>query len=88
MFGEHVPDLPAALAGYGELLSGKPQALRSIWAPLPADRALLTVLAMQEVSNGAVPDWTLLEIIPCRSLPTHFARPLSSAAGGPAGPVP
>lgn len=88
ILGEPDSDLPAALAGYGELLSGKPQALRSIWAPLPADRALLTVLAMQEVTNGAKPDWTLLDLIPCRSLPTHFARPLSSAAGGPAGPVP
>ena len=90
ILGEPATDLPAALAGYGELLSGKPQALRSIWAPLPADRALLTVLAMQEVTNGAQPDWTLLDLIPCRSLPAHFARPLSAAAaaGGPSSPVP
>jgi hypothetical protein len=76
-------ELPEALQGpYGRLLSGQPYATHEVaWLPdpnvLPPVQTLAAALAMQEVlGNGAgSANWSLLDQIPCFTLPTHLMKP-------------
>jgi hypothetical protein len=78
-----------SLANYENLLRGFAGDER-LDSPLPPGRALLTVLCMQEsvpaaakpADKRAVPDWSLLDAVPSRSLPLEFARPMQSTAAG------
>jgi hypothetical protein len=74
--------LPEALGWqYGRLLSGRPEATHEAWlsnpAVLPPAQALASALAMQEVlgTTASKPNWSLLEQIPCFTLPLRLIRP-------------
>lgn len=76
--------LPEALVGpYGRLLSGRPEATHEAWitdqSVLPAAQALAAALAMQEVlkTDGASPNWALLDQVPCFTLPLRLMKPVS-----------
>jgi hypothetical protein len=76
--------VPEALASpYGRLLSGRPEATHEAWitdqSVLPATQALAAALAMQEVlqTQGASPNWSLLDQLPCFTLPLRLMKPVS-----------
>jgi len=84
--------IPEALASpFGRLLSGRPEATQEAWSTnpsvLPATQALAAALAMQEVLQleGASPNWSLLDQLPCFTLPLRLMKPVSVS---PAGRIP
>jgi hypothetical protein len=93
--------LPPALASqYGRLLDGSPEATHEAWSTdpgvLPATQALAAALAMQEVlrqtrgsDTQAAPNWALLDLLPCFTLPLHLMKPTGDAPDRrpPANPV-
>lgn len=88
--------LPEALVSpFGRLLSGRPEATQEAWltdaSVLPATQALAAALAMQEVLHvdGALPNWSLLDQLPCFTLPLRLMKPVSVLPDGknPGAPI-
>lgn len=76
--------IPEALASpFGRLLSGLPEATHEAWITdptvLPPIQALAAALAMQEVLrlNASPPNWSLLDQVPCFTLPLRLMKPVS-----------
>ena len=89
-FATHEP-LPAALSSsFGPLLSGRPEATQEAWSTnptvLPPIQALATALAMQEVTRTvtktALPNWALLDQLPCFTLPLRLMKPVTLSPHG------
>ncbi len=83
--------LPAALSSsFGPLLSGRPEATQEAWSTnptvLPPIQALATALAMQEVTRTvtktALPNWALLDQLPCFTLPLRLMKPVNLSPHG------
>jgi hypothetical protein len=86
-------ELPEALAPYSRLLTGRPDATDAAWlTDLSPDRALAAALAMQEVlgpphaagasrgHEGGGPNWSLLDQVPCFTLPLQLMKRSGSDA--------
>lgn len=78
--------LPEALVSpFGNLLSGHPDATREAWGTdptvLPPAQALAAALAMQEVMrlDPRPPNWSLLDQVPCFTLPLRLMKPASGS---------
>jgi hypothetical protein len=83
---EQMPE--ALVSPFGRLLSGRPEAPQEAWlsdaSVLPATQALAAALAMQEVLqvDGALPNWSLLDQLPCFTLPLRLMKPVSVLPDG------
>ncbi len=78
--------LPEALVSpFGRLLSGRPEATHEAWITdptvLPPVQALAAALAMQEVLrlDTSPPNWSLLDQVPCFTLPLRLMKPASGS---------
>jgi hypothetical protein len=78
---ERLPD--ALVSPFGRLLSGQREALQEAWVTdptvLPPVQALAAALAMQEVLqvDTRPPNWSLLDQLPCFTLPLHLMKPVN-----------
>ncbi len=74
--------IKSSLAAFNSLMSDDPGALNYIWlydnATLPPAQAIAVVLALQDV-RGQQPDWSLLRLLPCFTLPLHLMVPPAAA---------
>jgi hypothetical protein len=83
---ERLPE--ALISPFGRLLSGQREALQEAWSTdptvLPPVQALAAALAMQEVLQGdtSPPNWSLLDQLPCFTLPLHLMKPVSVTPNG------
>ncbi len=83
---EQLPE--ALISPFGRLLSGRREATHEAWntnpAILPPVQALAAALAMQEVLqvDGASPNWSLLDQLPCFTLPLRLMKPVSVLPNG------
>jgi hypothetical protein len=86
-FGQR-EEIPEGLAPYGRLLSGRSEALHEAWISdptiLPPVQALAAALAMQEVlgGDGSVANWSLLDQLPCFTLPLRLMGPARATPDG------
>ncbi|MBA3697438.1 MAG: hypothetical protein H0W78_01035 [Planctomycetes bacterium] len=80
---EQVPE--ALVSPFGRLLSGRPEATHEAWITdptvLPPVQALAAALAMQEVLrlDARPPNWSLLDQVPCFTLPLRLMKPASGS---------
>jgi hypothetical protein len=90
------PSLPEALtSSFGRLLSGQRESTHEVaWIPdpnvLPSVQTLAAALAMQEVTGleTVLPNWSLLDQLPCFTLPIHLMKPKRTATSLPNQTVP
>ena len=97
-FSVHDPLPAALSSSFGPLLSGRPEATQEAWSTnpsvLPPIQALAAALAMQEVAvqevatamqgatKTALPNWALLDQLPCFTLPLRLMKPVTVSPTG------